>query len=109
MFEFLNRRPPERKNTSAPLIALQLGARARWSPRTYGSLVREGMLANAVVYRCVRLIAEGAASVPFLLYDGAAELDAHPLLSLLANPNPEEDGAGFFARWYAFLQCAGNA
>jgi HK97 family phage portal protein len=107
MFEFLNRRPPERK--SAPLIALQLASRARWSPRTYASLMREGMMANAIVYRCVRVIAEGAASVPFLLYDGAAEIDAHPLLGLLANPNPEEDGASFFARWYAFLQCAGNA
>jgi HK97 family phage portal protein len=109
MFEFLNRRPPERKNAPAPLIALQLGGAARWAPRTYGSLAREGMLANAVVYRCVRLIAEGAASVPFLLYDGAAEAEDHPLLALLTHPNPEEDGASFFARWYAYLQCAGNA
>ncbi len=108
MFSFLNRRAaPERK--SAPLIALSLGGPARWCPRNYASLAREGMLANAVVYRCVRLIAEGAASVPFLLYDGAAELNDHPLLALLTHPNPEEDGASFFARWYAFLQCAGNA
>jgi HK97 family phage portal protein len=108
MFEFLNRRPPERKS-APPLIALQLATRARWSPRNYSSMVREGMLANAIVYRCVRLIAEGAASVPFLLYDGAAELEDHPLLALLTNPNPEEDGTSFFARWYSFLQCAGNA
>ena len=39
---------------------------------------------NAIVYRCVRMIAESCASVPFLLYDGAAELSAHPLLALLA-------------------------
>ncbi|MEJ1967103.1 MAG: phage portal protein [Rhizomicrobium sp.] len=56
-------------------------------------------MSNAIVYRCVRMIAEAAASVPFLLYDGAAELDAHPLLSLLLRPNPEEDGSQFFARW----------
>src|SRR5262249_8105017 len=72
-------------------------------------LARAGVLRNAIVYRCVRMIAEGAASVPFLLYDGAAELSDHPLLALLTNPNPEEDGAQFFARWYGFLQCAGNA
>ncbi|MEI9995701.1 MAG: phage portal protein [Rhizomicrobium sp.] len=109
MFEFLNRRRqvPERK--SAPLIALSLGGRARWAPRTYQSLAREGVLANAIVYRCVRMIAESAASVPFLLYDGAAERTAHPLLDLLARPNPEEDGSAFFIRWYSFLQCAGNA
>ncbi|HEY0106679.1 MAG TPA: phage portal protein [Rhizomicrobium sp.] len=109
MFSFLNRRPaaPERK--SAPLIALTLGGQARWCPRNYASLAREGVLANPVVYRCVRLIAEGAASVPFLLYEGAAELTEHPLLALLTHPNREEDGAAFFARWYSFLQCAGNA
>ncbi|HXC56097.1 MAG TPA: phage portal protein [Rhizomicrobium sp.] len=107
MFEFLRRQPPQQK--SAPLIALSLGARARWAPRNYASLAREGVLSNAIVYRCVRMIAESAASVPFLLYDGAAELAEHPLLALLARPNPEEDGATFFARWYSFLQCAGNA
>lgn len=111
MFEFLTRRAASAAPTtkSAPLIALSLGGRARWAPRTYASLAREGVLSNAVVYRCVRMIAEGAASVPFLLYDGDAELTAHPLLDLLARPNPEEDGATFFIRWYSFLQCAGNA
>jgi HK97 family phage portal protein len=108
MFEFFRRTPPQTKS-APPLIALQLTGSARWCPRTYASLAREGVLANAIVYRCVRLIAEGAASVPFLLYDGAAELTEHPLLALLAHPNPEEDGAAFFARWYSFLQCAGNA
>ena len=107
MFEFLRRKPPQTK--SAPLIALSLGARARWSPRDYAGLAREGVMKNAIVYRCVRTIAESCASVPFLLYDGDAELSTHPLLSLLARPNPDEDGTAFFARWYAFLQCAGNA
>jgi len=122
MLNFLNRRPgasaragapnnnaPERKSTSAPLIALSLTARTRWGARDYAGLAREGVMKNAVVYRCVRMIAEAAASVPFLLYDGANELDTHPLLTLLTHPNSEEDGAQFFARWYAFLQCAGNA
>ncbi|MEJ0043112.1 MAG: phage portal protein [Rhizomicrobium sp.] len=119
MFDFLRRNttPPSSASAragaptikSAPLIALQLAGRTRWSPRDYAGLARDGVMSNAIVYRCVRMIAEAAASVPFLLYDGAAELDAHPLLSLLTRPNPEEDGAQFFARWYAFLQCAGNA
>jgi HK97 family phage portal protein len=107
MFEFFRRSPPLTK--SQPLIALSLASRARWSPRDYAGLAREGVMKNAIVYRCVRTIAESAASVPFLLYDGAAELAAHPLLALLTRPNPEEDGTAFFARWYSFLQCAGNA
>ena len=98
---------PERK--SAPLIALSLARPTRWGARDYAGLARSGVMQNAIVYRCVRMIAESAASVPFLLYDGAAELAAHPLLALLSRPNPEEDGAQFFACWYSFLQCAGNA
>src|ERR1700710_2768456 len=99
---------PQQKST--PLIALQLLSTARnKTARDYASLAREGVMQNAIVYRCVRTIAESAASVPFLLYDGAAELGAHPLLALLARPNSEEDGIAFFARWYSFLQCAGNS
>jgi HK97 family phage portal protein len=100
-------RAPETK--SSPLIALQLMAAAQWTPRNYASLAREGVMQNPVVYRCVRMIAEAAASVPFLLYDGDKELAAHPLLALLAAPNAQDSGAALFERWYAFLQCAGNA
>jgi HK97 family phage portal protein len=55
------------------------------------------------------MIASAASSVPWLLYDGPVELEAHPLLALLKRPNPQEDGASLFERWYAYLQCAGNA
>ncbi|HEV2653238.1 MAG TPA: phage portal protein [Rhizomicrobium sp.] len=107
MFEFLRRQPPERK--SSPLIALQLGGTARWSTRDTAGLMREGVMQNPVVYRCVRMIAEAAASVPFLLYEGEAERDDHALLALLRRPNPDEDGHAFFACWYGFLQSAGNS
>lgn len=106
MFEFLTRRTPEAK--AAPLIALSLMGAPRWSGRDFFSAAREGVLKNAVTYRCVRMIAEGAASVPWLLYDGRKELETHPLLALLATPNPEEEGSVLFERWYAFLQTAGD-
>jgi HK97 family phage portal protein len=100
-------RAPEVK--SAPLIALQMQGAPTWTPRNYASLAREGVMQNAVVYRCVRMIAEGAAAVPFLLYDGDKELTTHPLLALLTSPNAQDSGTALFERWYAFLQCAGNA
>ena len=99
---------PERKSTQ-PLVALQLMGGPRWSARDYASLARNGVMQNAVVYRCVRMIAEAAASVPFLLYEGEKELSAHPLLALLTSPNAQESGTALFERWYAFVQCAGNA
>ena len=124
MFEFLTRpagqraresvpahpaNAPERKSGSSPLIALSLAGRARWSARDAASLARIGVMGNVVANRCVRMIASAAASVPWLLYDGAQEIEAHPLLALLARPNGHEDGAALFERWYAFLQASGNA
>jgi HK97 family phage portal protein len=101
-------RAPETK--ASPLVALQLLGRApSWSPRDYATLAREGVMQNAIAYRCVRMIAEAAASVPWLLYEGATELEDHPLLSLLIQPNTGESGNALFERWYAFLQVAGNA
>ncbi|HUB84345.1 MAG TPA: phage portal protein [Rhizomicrobium sp.] len=100
---------PEIK-TMSPFVALTLPGRApSWSPRDYQTLAREGMMANAIAYRCVRMIAEAAASVPWLLYEGAVEIETHPLLTLLTAPNTMESGAVLFERWYAFLQCAGDS
>jgi len=108
MFEFFRKAAPEKKN-APPLIALSLQGGARWGGRDTASLARLGVMKNPVAYACVRKIAAAAASVPWLLYDGAQEQDSHPLLTLLARPNGGEDGAALFERWYAFLQSAGNA
>jgi phage portal protein BeeE len=101
-------RAPEQKSLTG-FLALMQSHSATWTTRDYPTLAREGVMQNAVAYRCVRMIAEGAASVPFLLYEGDTELETHPLLSLLAAPNPQDSGTALFERWYAFLQCAGVA
>jgi HK97 family phage portal protein len=101
-------RAPEIK-AAPPMIALSLMGAPRWSGRDFPALAREGVMGNAVAYRCVRMIAEGAAGVPWLLYDGAREVESHPLLDLLASPNPHEEGSVLFERWYAFLECAGDS
>jgi len=111
MFEnwFRPRRLETEVKSMPPLIALSLAGRPSWGERSYAALAREGVMRNAVAYRCVRMIAEAAASLPWLLYDGAGEVEAHPLLALLRRPNADEDGTALFERWYAHLQCAGNA
>ena len=102
---------PEAAKASATgaLIALTSHGRAVWTPRDYAALAREGFARNAVVYRCVRMIAEAAASVPWLLYDGAAEVDDHPLLALLQRPNRRQAGADFREALVGYLLTAGNA
>lgn len=109
MFEFFRKTPPETKSMNGGLFALSLPFRARWSSRDVAGLARNGVMGNAIAYACIRRIAGAAATVPFLLYEGASELESHPLLTLLARPNAGEDGASLFERWYAFLQTAGNA
>jgi HK97 family phage portal protein len=103
-------RPPERKSSrTARLIAIESGGRARWTPRDYAALAREGYQCNAIVHRAVRLIAESIGSLSFVLYEGAGELSAHPLLDLLARPNPRQDGASFLEAVSSHLLLAGNA
>src|SRR3954470_21147389 len=101
--------PPELKaSRTARLVAFENGGRARWTPRDYTGLAREGYLANAVVHRCVRLIAENAAACQYLVFEGAAERDAHPIAQLLARPNPRQAGAVLCETLYAHLLLAGN-
>jgi HK97 family phage portal protein len=106
------RRPPaieSKQSATGPVIAMHFHGEPRWTPRDYAALAREGYQKNAVAYRCVRMIAEAAASVPWLLYEGAREIDEHPLLALLARPNPRNSGPELFEAWYGNLQVAGNS
>ena len=103
------RAPEAKASRVARLIALEGGARARWTPRDYAALAREGYAKNAIVYRAVKLMAESAAALTFLLYEGDAERNRHPLLDLLARPNPRQDGPALFETVYTHLLLAGNA
>ena len=108
-FKNLFRAPEAKASRTAQVLAFESGGRARWTPRDYAALAREGYLTNAIVHRAVRLIAENAASCGFLLYEGAQEQEAHPLLQLLSRPNARQDGASFFETLYAHMLLAGNA
>ena len=101
--------PETKTSRTAKLLALQSGGRARWTPRDYAGLAREGYLGNAIVHRCVRLIADNVASCSFLVFEGAQERDAHPLAQLMTRPNPRQDGAALFEMLTAHLLLAGNA
>ncbi|MEN0078610.1 MAG: phage portal protein [Pseudomonadota bacterium] len=95
-------RTVDRKSASVPLVALSHLGSARWGSRSPGALMRDGYLSNAVAYRCVRMIAEAAASVPVEAGDGA-------LGGLLARPLPDLDGASLLLALHTHLQISGNA
>lgn len=102
--------PLERKQGGATgFIALHGQGAARWTRRDYASLAREGFMCNAIAHRCVRLIAEAAATIPWLVYEGAQNMSAHPLLDLLARPNRQQAGTRFMEALYGHLMLSGNA
>jgi HK97 family phage portal protein len=105
----LIRSPESKSSLISRLVALEGGGRVRWTPRNYAALAREGYARNAIVYRAVRLIAESIGSLSFVLYEGAAERDTHPLLGLIRQPNPRQDGASFLEVVASHLLLAGNA
>ena len=113
-----NSRPPEppgarpaeaKASRTAPLVALHGAGRPVWTARHYGALARAGYMHNPVVYRAVRMVAEAAASLTWLVYEAGAERSEHPLLSLLGRPNPAESGAALMERVHSHLLLSGNA
>ena len=100
---------PETKDSKVQrLIALTLSGRPQWTPRNYEALAREGFARNPVVYRCVRLIAEAAASVPLVVFEAGRRSPNHPLMRLLERPNSEQGLPDLLETFFGGLQTAGN-
>lgn len=103
------RAPAAKSWLPGAIAALSGDAGARWSGRSYAALAREGYMRNPVAHRATRMIAEAAASVPWLVFDGGQEQERHPVLDLLARPDPNALGDGFFETLYGHLVLSGNA
>ena len=87
-----------KQNAGAPLLVRAGIGQPRFTPRRYDRLAEEGYQKNVIAYRCVRLIAQNAAAVPWRLSrrrGGHRRLAEHPLIDLLSRPNPMQGGAGF--------------
>lgn len=91
------------------LIALQTPSGPVWTPRDYAAIARNGFARNVIAYRCVRLVAEAAASVPLGVSCDGDNMSDTALTRLLARPNPEQDGTSLLEDFYGYLQTAGNA
>lgn len=80
----------------------------------YATLAKEGFTQNSVVFACVKEIAGAAAGVDWLLYQRLADgtsrkILAHPLLDLLARPNPLQGKFEFIESAMGYLYVSGNA
>ena len=99
----------QKQSAAASVIAFQSQGQPVWTPRNYADLAREGFAMNPVVYRCVRMISEAAASVPLVAVEEGRHLSQHPLLDLIKAPNVIECAPDLLESWYGFLLVAGNA
>ncbi len=109
LFSRTQNTPEQKSSRTGALFAIFSDTRPYWSPKNYSDLAREGYANNPVAYRCVRMIAEAVASLPLVMYDGFRELDKHPLLDLLARPNPRETRTDLLEAVAGHLLVAGNA
>jgi HK97 family phage portal protein len=102
--------PIERKRAqSAPFLAFHHPFPGMFSEKQGAGLIRAGFHRNAIVYRCVRLIAESAASIAITLNVAGKETRGHRLEGLLNRPNPRESGAAMLEAIFGHLLLSGNA
>ncbi len=95
-------------SAAAGVVAFHGGGRAAWSPRDTVSLTRSGFIGNPVGFRCVKMIAEAAAALPFVLQDEQRRYATHPVLRLLAKPNNSQGGAALFEGFFGQLLLSGD-
>lgn len=93
----------------APMVAFHQPGLGFFSDRAGPGLVHSGYHRNAIVYRCVRLISEAAASVVWTVLVDGTERRRHPVETLLARPNPREGGTELMEALYGNLLLSGNA
>ena len=105
--QFFGGQSTERKEF--PMVMYQGVAAYNSSKYTYQRLSQEGYQQNAIVYRCINEIANGAAAVKFKVFDGDTQIENHPLEVLLNRPNPQMAGSEYFQALCSFLLLDGNA
>ncbi len=108
--------PTEAKASAvAPLFARYGVGQPKYMPDNLTAYSKEGYGKNAVVFRCISILAKNLATIPWQLMDGdgtdAKEIEnkKHPLLALLKRPNPNQGGSAFFEAVAAYLLLHGNS
>jgi len=99
----------EQKNLSSSLVAFHSGGNASWSFMDQPNSAHHNFCHNPIVYRCVQMISETAASIDLLAKEGNVELNVHPALDILEKPNNGQTGPKFFECLYGHLLISGNA
>ena len=106
---FVNRKTSTIERKEAPQVYVQNHSPYHSRNDNFKAYANEGYRQNAIVFRCVNEIANGAASMGFKVFDGDNLLESHPLVSLLNRPNPLQAGVEYFQSLYSYLLLSGNS
>ena len=101
----------EGKASAAGFAISSIGAGSPvWTPRNYEKFSEEAYLRNAIAFRCMAMVAQAAASIPFIGFDESdKEVLAHPAFDLLAKPAPGYTQTWIIEALATYWQLAGNA
>lgn len=110
LMDFFKRSPApiETKVSAAASIMVLNPGQPVWTPRNYASFAKEAYSQNVVAYQAINKIAEAIASVEFLAFQGEDELTRHPILDLIAQPNPLQSRSDYIRSKISYLLIAGN-
>ncbi len=105
--------PLQEKSYSATTAFMVPSGQPVWMRRDVSKFADEGYRRNVIAHRAVSMIATAAAAVPWKLTERRARssrtVESHPLLTLLANPNPLQGSTELCEALYAHRLIAGNA
>jgi HK97 family phage portal protein len=117
VFDFLRRNgqardaqvvPQAKASATGRLVAHMNTGRVAWSPRDTVSLTKQGFAGNPIGFRAVKLIAESAAALPLVLQTNETRFATHPILKLIASPNPAQGRAELFEALYGQFLLSGD-
>lgn len=114
MFDWLYKKKELEKKTSISTRSFVFGAaQANFNTRKYSVFAKEGYQQNVIVFDAINKIAKGIASIDFKVFEGEGDnkrlvKDTHPLVQLLAKPNPWQAGAEFFESVISYYLISGN-
>lgn len=113
IFNFMRRDKEERQSKSWEAVVEMKNGTAIYPRVNFSNLALIGYKRNVYVYRCVNLIANTLSGVPVRLFhkDGSekdTEVESHPALDLIRQPNEFQGQTDFIKNLIAYLQIAGN-
>lgn len=104
----------ERKHFDSSRVYMVSPGQPVWMDRDYEKFAREAFIQNVIAHRCISLVTQAASTVKIKALQHNArgvckEISRHPMLDLLAKPNPMMNGAQFMESIYHYRLISGNA